>query len=96
LGVRILDPNITYFFKAVWGASVQVIVQQGIGGASIYDMALPATGTYNPTPHIAVLGANRGGTTIEDGTYPGAIYRNFFVGNKPRPTSLGSAITAAR
>jgi hypothetical protein len=96
-GVRLLDPSTTYLFKALWSSTaVQVIVQQGIGGATIYDMALPATGTYNPTPHIAVLGANRGGTTIEDGTYPGAIYRNFFVGNKPRPTSLGSAITAPR
>ncbi len=95
-GTLYLDPNTTYLFKAVWGPSIEVIVQQGIGGATLYDFAIPTSGTYNPSPHMAYLGANRGGSSAEEGTYPGAIFRNFFVGNKPRPTSLGSAITAPR
>ena len=91
-----LNANTTYFFKALWGSSIEVIVKQGISGSTLYDFALPTSGTYGPTPHLALLGANRGGSTSEEGSYPGAIYRNFFVGNKPRPTSLGSALPARR
>jgi hypothetical protein len=91
-----LNANTTYFFKALFGPTINVIVQQGIGGATLYNFALPASGSYGPSPHLALLGANRGGSTAEEGSYPGATYRNFFVGNKPRPTSLGSAITAPR
>ena len=50
--------------------------------------------TYNPTPHFAYLGANNGPFGEEDGSFPGAIYRNVWIGAGPRPTSLGSALEA--
>jgi hypothetical protein len=95
-GVIALTPTTTYFWKATWGTTVRLVVQSGIGGPTRYDLEVGAVGTYSPTPHTAYIGANRGGSTFEEGSYPGMIVRNFFVGNKPRPTSLGSALTAPR
>ncbi len=95
-GILDLQATTTYFVKLLFGPSITISVQRGIGGPVLYTMTLPAGGTYNPVPHMAFLGAKRGGLTTEEGTYPGATYRNLFVGNTPRPTSLGSAIPAAR
>ena len=50
-------------------------------------------GTYAPSPHYAYLGAPTGRSGVESASIPGAIYRNVWIGNKPRPASLGSAMT---
>ena len=50
------------------------------------------SGTYNPSPQTVYLGAND--AAQESGSYPGAIYRNLWVGNGPRPETLGSALQA--
>jgi hypothetical protein len=47
-------------------------------------------GTYNPSPHTVYLGAND--AAQESGSYAGAIYRNLWVSDRPRPSSLGSAL----
>ena len=43
-------------------------------------------GTYNPTPHTFYLGAND--ACCESGSYPGAIYRNLWVGDTARPVTI--------
>lgn len=90
-GVRSLNPNTTYVWSASWGSSFQLVVREGSAtGTVIYDRSQGTPGTYNPPTHFAFLGAND--ANIESGSYPGAIYRNFWVGSGPRPTSLGSAL----
>jgi hypothetical protein len=96
--VQALDPSRTYYWKVTWGTGIHVLIQSGgIGGATIYDYGLESPGgAYNPSPHYAYLGANNAfsGTAdeVEEGTYPGLTYRNLWIGNRPRPASLGSAL----
>jgi hypothetical protein len=49
--------------------------------------------SYNPNPHFAYLGANNAPFGVEEGSWPGAIFRNVWIGNRPRPDSLGSALS---
>jgi hypothetical protein len=51
---------------------------------------------YAPNPHFAYLGGNDTREGPEDGTWPGEIVRNVFIGNKARPTSLGTALTMVK
>jgi hypothetical protein len=90
-GVQLLNPSTTYLWTATWGSSIRVTVREGgPAGPVIYDQSQPTPGTYNPVPHTAFLGAND--AAQESGSYAGAIYRNLWVGNRPRPASLGSAV----
>jgi hypothetical protein len=103
-GVRALDPSQAYFWKGTWGNFFRLTVQDSINGAPIYDVKIALSdlgvaanaASYNPTPHFAYLGANNGPFGEEDGSFPGAIYRNVWIGAGPRPASLGSALEVAR
>jgi hypothetical protein len=103
-GVRALDPSRAYFWKSTWGNFFRLTVQDGINGPTNYDLRISLSdigfsanaATYNPTPHFAYLGANNGPFGEEDGSFPGAIYRNVWIGAGPRPTSLGSALEVIR
>jgi hypothetical protein len=94
--VRSLDPARTYYWKATWGTGVNLLVQDGIGGSTIFDNGQQASpgSSYRPNPHYAYLGANNFGICEEDGSWPGVTYRNLWIGNRPRPASLGSALDA--
>ncbi len=95
-----LDPSIGYFWKGTWGNFFHLLVKEGINGRTLYDRGIlvsdlgvsPSAATYNPNPHFAYLGANNGPFGEEDGSFPGAIYRNVWISNKPRPATLGSAL----
>jgi len=99
-----LDPSRAYLWKGTWGNFFRLQVNDGIGGPSLYDVRIalsdigfPAgAATYNPTPHFAYLGANNGPFGEEDGSFPGATYRNVWIGAGPRPASLGSALEVVR
>ena len=77
-------------------------MQDGIGGRTIYNFGVTLSdigfssnaATYNPSPHYAYLGANNGPFGEEDGSFPGAVYRNVWIGRGPRPASLGSALSS--
>jgi hypothetical protein len=95
-----LDPARPYLWKGTWGNGFTLVVKDGVNGPTIYNYgvtAVEATGrdaVYNPNPHFAYLGANNGPFLEEDGSYAGAIYRNVWISNNPRPASLGSAFDA--
>src|SRR5262245_51515232 len=99
-GVISANPSQGYFFKATWGNFFHLMVQEGIGGRTLYDYGVQVSdlgvsanaATYNPNPHFAYLGANNGPFKEEDGSWPGVTYRNVWISNKPRPASLGSAL----
>jgi len=99
--VMALDPSKAYFWKGTWSDRFRLVVREGINGSTLYDYGLSLADigaavntTYNPTPHYAYLGANNGPYGEEDGSFPGAVYRNVWIGRNPRPTSLGSALYA--
>jgi hypothetical protein len=93
--VRHLDPSRIYYWKATWSAGIHLtVLEDRIGGNTIYDHGVTTGGVYNPTPHFAYLGANNGGICEEEGSWPGLVYRNVWIGNRPRPESLGSALDA--
>ena len=90
-GVRMLNASTTYLWTATWGSTFRLTVREGgANGAIIYDRSHATPGSYNPSPHAVYLGAND--AAFESGSYAGAIYRNFWVGRGPRPSSLGSAL----
>ncbi len=89
--VRMLDPARTYFWKATWGSEFRLLVLDGgISGSSIYEMAKSVGGTLRGTH--AWLGSNQAISGSDAGTFPGATYKNLFIGNRPRPTTLGNAL----
>lgn len=92
--VLIADPATTYFWKATWSNEFRVQVYRGgIAGTKFYDLGVTSPGgSYSPTPHYAYLGSTDKSYGDEDGSIPGAIYRNVWIGNRPRPESLGSAL----
>jgi hypothetical protein len=89
-----LDPNATYYWKATWGSEFRLtVLQGGLGGTPLYNVGLSSPrGSYAPNPHYAYLGAPVGRSGGEAASIPGAIYRNVWLGNHPRPDSLGSAL----
>ena len=104
--VMSLDPNRAYYWKGTWGNFFHLIVQEGINGRTLYNfgksvtdvegVTSPSAAAYNPNPHFAYLGANNGPFGEEHGSWPGAVYRNVWISNRPRPASLGTALEPAR
>ena len=99
--VMALDPSHFYFFRAMWNDGFRMIIQNSVGAGTFYDLEYKSTDyfenrlfLYQPTPHFAYLGANDQREGPENGTFPGEILRNVFIGNRPRPASLGSAMRA--
>lgn len=98
--VLALDPSHFYFFRAMWNDGFRMIIQNSVGSGTFYDLEYKSTDYFNrripyqPTPHFAYLGANDELQGPENGTFPGEIVRNVFIGNRPRPASLGSALRA--
>jgi hypothetical protein len=99
--IRLLNASNTYHWKATWGGGYRVQVfdggvggvnggGSGIGGNQIYDYGKTSPFLYAPNPHYAYLGVNNSGS--ETGSWPMAIYRNVWLGNKARPAALGSAM----
>ena len=93
-----LNPSTTYHWRFTWGSEIRlVMLQGGMTGNTLYNIGKPApNGTYNPNPHIAYLGAPAGRSGVESATIAGTVYRNVWLGDQPRPESLGSALWAAQ
>jgi hypothetical protein len=89
--VFLLDPSTIYFWKGTWNNNFRLLVQQGIGGTTLYDQTINVNAAYAPSTHVAYLGAPRGSYT-EMSVIVGATYRNVWLGTTTRPTSLGSAL----
>jgi len=91
--VFLLNPTTDYYWKTIWGPEFRVQVREGgITGNLIYNVGMGTKGTYAPNPHYAYLGAPVGRSGTESASIAGTIYRNVWLGNRPRPTSLGSAL----
>ena len=97
--VYLLNPANTYFWKAVWGSEFRLTVRDGgvnktaINGNTMYNIGMPSLkGVYAPNPQYAYLGAPVGRSGTESASIAGTIYRNVYLGNKPRPDTLGSAL----
>ena len=92
--VFLLNPSTTYHWKATWGSSFRLVVLEGgMSGTALYDYGLPTpNGTYAPNPHYAYLGAPVGRSGTESASIAGTVYRNVWLGSRPRPASLGSAL----
>jgi hypothetical protein len=93
-----LNPATKYYWKANWGSEFRVIVKEGgVNGTTFYNVGMASpNGTYSPSPHYAYLGAPVGRSGTEAASIPGTIYSNVWLSNKPRPTSLGSALDQDR
>ena len=78
------------------GTARLVITADDERGPVLFDNAKRYGGTYLPNPHIAHLGAPSGRSRLVDASVPGAIIKDVWISNRPRPTSLGSALRPAR
>jgi hypothetical protein len=97
--VFLLNPANTYYWKATWGSEIRVVMRDGgtsgtgLNGVPLYNIGMPSLkGTYSPNPHYAYLGAPPARSGPEAASIPGSIYRNVWLGNKPRPDTLGNAL----
>ncbi len=97
--VFLLSPARTYFWRGTWnntGFRLEVL-DGGLAGSTMYDRAVSDDHvSYNPSPHYAFLGTPTGRSGEESASIPGTIYRNLWIGNRPRPASLGTALQAAQ
>jgi hypothetical protein len=91
-----LNPATTYYWKATWGSVFNLFMREGGAagtGPTLYNFSIPTPkGAYLPSPHYAYLGAPPARSGPEAASIPGSIYSNVWLGNKPRPDSLGSAL----
>ena len=94
--VVLLNPSTKYYWKATLGSVFNLFMREGglTGiGPTLYDFGIPTPrGAYLPNPHYAYLGAPPARSGPEAASIPGSIYSNVWIGNKPRPESLGSAL----
>jgi hypothetical protein len=95
--VFLLNPANVYHWKFTWGSQIRLILRDGgINGNPLYDFGMASPrGAYRPTPHYAYLGAPVGRSGTESASIGGTIYRNVWIANRPRPATLGSALTAS-
>ena len=92
-GAQALNPALVYFWKASWSNEFRLIVEEGRGGRRIYELGVSSRGSqYAPSPHVVFVGSSNGPFNEEAGSWPGATYRNFWVGSRPRPATLGNAV----
>lgn len=96
--VFLLNPSTTYHWKFTWGPEIRLMMRDGgMTGGVLYDRAKAApNGRYTPNPHIAYLGAPVGRSGTESASIAGTVYRNVWLGEQPRPESLGSALWNAQ
>jgi len=96
--VYILNPATKYHWKATWGTDFRLVVREGgISGSTLYEYGLPTPkGTYAPNPHYCYLGAPVGRSGTESASIANTVYSNVWIGSKPRPSSLGSALDPDR
>ena len=89
-----LNPSTTYHWKAVWGSEFRLVVTEGsAAGVPLYNVGMASpNGVYAPSPHYAYLGAPVGRSGTESASIAGTIYRNVWIANRPRPSTLGSAL----
>jgi hypothetical protein len=87
--VASLNPGTVYLWQGTWTAtSFRLVVKAGgVNGTVISDSGLSGGASYGPNPHVAYIGINSG-----DGSYPGMVVRNVWLGSGPRPASLGSTM----
>lgn len=94
--VVLLDPSRVYLWRGIWTAnSFRLLVTTG--GTVVHDNTISApagTGPYAPSPHFAYLGATSGLFKSDAGSWPGAVYRNVWIGSGPRPSNLGTVSSA--
>ena len=92
--VFLLNPATTYHWKFTWGPDIRLVMREGgVRGTALYDYGMPARrGTYTPPQHYAYLGAPVGRSGNESASIGGAIYRNVWLSNRPRPETLGNAL----
>ena len=90
--VLFLDPSRTYFWKATWAGDFRLVVADGgVNGNVIYNRGEASPGgSY--LPGFAWLGSNQAASGTDAGTFPGATYRHLWIGDKPRPATLGNAL----
>ena len=83
-----LDPSTTYYWKWTWGSEVRLIVKAGRNqrhGRSTTTARRRPTAPYAPSPHYAFIGTPTGRSGGESASIPGTIYRNVWIGARPRP-----------
>jgi hypothetical protein len=95
--VRLLDGATTYHWRATWGGDFRLsVLEGGKEGSPVFDFGMPTpNGRYAPSPHVCYLGAPVDRSGAESASIAGAIYRNVWIGNRPRPDTLGNALGAA-
>jgi len=84
---RDFSPSKWYLWTARWGNNRfdLTIDENGASGKRIYSFGKNYKGTYDPTPHLAYLGAPPGRAGADDATVPGMTAKQLWISTRPRP-----------
>ena len=81
---------LTYFVQGKWGDGTFTATfrEGGFSGKTIYDLGKHYNSTYDPSPHNAFVGRPyTPGTRDSPASWEGAIIRQLWLSNRPRPAS---------
>jgi hypothetical protein len=91
--VLLAKPDVAYLWRGTWGSGFRLeVLEGGMNGRVVYNRAKTIDADYGANPHYAFLGAPVGRSGPESASVEGATYRNVWLGSRPRPASLGSAL----
>ena len=91
--VRLLDPSKAYFWKWTWGSEVRLLVQEGIGGATVYNYSVAHGGHLRSVAALRVSRRKHRRTgALRRGLAARGVIRQVWISDKPRPDTLGNAL----
>jgi hypothetical protein len=82
------NENLHYLWEATWRNNFfNVLIREGgAHGPVIYDKGKPFEGDpYDPSPHVAYLGAPVGRSGPDGASVDGVIIRQVWISSRPRP-----------
>jgi hypothetical protein len=84
---REFNPNRWYLWTASWRSNRfnLTIREDNANGRVIYSFGKPYNGAYDPSPHLAYIGAPVGRGGSSDATVPGMVAKQLWISNRPRP-----------
>ena len=84
---REFNENRWYLWTASWRNNRfnVTIREDNASGRVIYSFGKPFNGAYDPSPHMAYIGAPVGRGGADDATVPGMVAKQVWISSRPRP-----------
>jgi hypothetical protein len=88
-----MNPNRSYLWKTTWNGVFRLEIFDVAANDRIYEMNKSYCRIYRPVTHYAYIGSPVGRSGARSASKPDVIYRMVWLSSKPRPASLGTALS---